>query len=48
MELADRLVGLNDLASGRPERLRERLRVIHQSATPPPHHAARPLAVSSR
>jgi putative glycosyltransferase (TIGR04348 family) len=36
MELADRLVGLNDLA-GRavPKRLRKRLRIIHQSAVPP-------------
>lgn len=37
MELADRLVALNDLAwRVVPERLRERLAVIHQSATPLP------------
>lgn len=36
MELADRLVGLNDLAGKMvPKRLRERLRIIHQSAEPP-------------
>jgi len=36
MELADRLVGLNDLAGKRvPERLRKRLRIIFQSAVPP-------------
>jgi putative glycosyltransferase (TIGR04348 family) len=36
MELADRLIGLNDLA-GRaiPKRLRKRLSIIFQSATPP-------------
>lgn len=38
MELADRLVGLNDLV-GRvvPRRLRSRLSIIHQSATALPH-----------
>ena len=37
MELADRLVALNDLAwRVVPKRLRERLSVIHQSATPLP------------
>ncbi len=38
MELADRLVALNDLAwRVVPKRLRSRLCVIHQSAMPPPH-----------
>jgi putative glycosyltransferase (TIGR04348 family) len=36
MELADRLIGLNDLAAKAvPKRLRKRLRIIFQSATPP-------------
>lgn len=39
MELADRLVALNDLAwRVVPKRLRARLRVIHQSAEPPSQH----------
>ena len=38
MELADRLVALNDLAwRAVPKRLRARLTVIHQSAAPLPH-----------
>jgi putative glycosyltransferase (TIGR04348 family) len=42
MALADRLVGLNDLVSKVvPKGLRKRLRIIHQSAEPPPR-ARRP------
>jgi putative glycosyltransferase (TIGR04348 family) len=47
MALADRLVALNDLAwRAVPKRLRARLSVIHQSATPPPRpHRPSPRAV---